>query len=328
MDFLVLFLLYLALVLLSLLLLCIYSARKQSFPSRYFTRVTQTISHIIPAQVQGAVHRVLHGLFYSRLFVALHLALEVLVFGEFTWEVFGYCKELEFSTPSLLLPYLLLIVNMGFFILCSRTDPGAITKSNQAQFLHAYPYDGVMFETGAECITCKVKKPARSKHCGVCNGCVHRFDHHCIWVNNCVGAFNIKYFLAYVLTLTSMAASIAGLTAAFLIQVVLLSNLMQGHYTDVHGEEHPVDASFLIQHLFLTFPRIVFMLGFVVLLSIILASYFCFILYLVMTNQTSNEWFKSSRFKHRSYRNIYSRGVWSNMVEIARPLTSPTKKRR
>uniref|UniRef100_A0A803TRR3 Palmitoyltransferase n=1 Tax=Anolis carolinensis TaxID=28377 RepID=A0A803TRR3_ANOCA len=303
----------------------LFSTSSSSLSSSF---LMQAISHIIPVQVQGAVQRVFNGLFHSRLFMALHLVLEALVFAEFTWEVFGYCKKLEFGTPSLLLPYLLLIVNMVFFILCSRSDPGAITKSNQALFLHSYPYDGVMFETGAECITCKVKKPARSKHCGVCNRCMHRFDHHCIWVNNCIGAFNIKYFLAYLLTLISMAASIAGLTAAFLVQVALLSNLMQGHYADVHGEEHPVDVFFLIQHLFLTFPRIVFMLGSVVFLLIILASYFCFILYLVMTNQTSNEWFKSSRFKHRSYSNIYSRGVWSNMAEIIRPLTSPTRKRK
>ncbi|KAH0631730.1 hypothetical protein JD844_019482, partial [Phrynosoma platyrhinos] len=278
------------------------------------------------------------------LFMVLHLILEALVYGEYTWEVFGYCKELEFGIPLLLLPYLLLTVNAVVFILCSKTDPGTVTKSNQSLFLSAYPYDGVMFEKGVECLTCKGLFLENQNvttilwlHSGVCNGCVHRFDHHCVWVNNCIGAFNARYFLVYLLTLTAMAASIAVLTAAFFIQVVNLSNLMLGYYTDEHGQEHPVDAFFLIQHLFLTFPRIVFMLGFVVVLSVILAAYFCFALYLVLTNQTSNEWFKSARHKcscsqpcneHPNYRNIYSRGVWNNITEIAKPLMSPAKKRR
>lgn len=76
------------------------------------------------------------------------------------------------------------------------------------------------------------------------------------------------------------------------------------------------------------------MLGFVLVLSLILASYFCFTCYLVFTNQTSNEWFKSRRgactpqgHKHDGYKNIYSRGVWGNLGEIVKPLASPTKKR-
>nr|XP_020660437.1 probable palmitoyltransferase ZDHHC4 isoform X1 [Pogona vitticeps] len=353
MDFLVLFLLYVLLVLLSIFLVCVCSGRKQSLPSRAFTCVSRVISRIIPSQIQGVAHSLLHKFFHTRncTFVVLHLILEALVYGEYTWEVFGYCRELEFSGFFLLLPYFLLLVNVGFFILCSKTDPAGgfmdypplpqthrtITQHNQAVFVHAYPYDGMMFEKGVECATCKVRKPARSKHCGVCNCCVHRFDHHCVWVNNCIGAFNTRYFLIYLLTLTSMAASITIITGAFLIQVVILSSLMQGHYTDGEGQEHPVDAFFLIQHLFLTFPRIVFMLGFVLVLSLILASYLCFTSYLVLTNQTSNEWFKSRRGtgpyaqqgnKQNSYKNIYSRGVWRNLREIVKPLTSPAKKRR
>ncbi|XP_077685492.1 palmitoyltransferase ZDHHC4 [Eretmochelys imbricata] len=342
MDFLALFIIYLLLVLASVVLVCIYSGRKQSFPARGLSCITQVSSFVIPTWLQRATQRVLHRLFHTRscLFVVLHLALQVAVYGEYTWEVFGYCQQLEFSIHYLLLPYLLLAVNMGFFILCSVTNPGTITQSNQESFLKAYGYDGVMFQKSTLCPTCNVEKPARSKHCSVCNNCVHRFDHHCVWVNNCIGAFNIRYFLVYLFTLTAMAANFAIITAAFLTKVVLLSNMMLGSYIDDQGQEHAVEILFLIQHLFLTFPRIVFMLGFVIVLSLVLGAYCCFTLYLVLTNQTSNEWYKSRRYecscckalqphdRHIVYRNVYSQGVWVNLKEIFKPPTSSEKKKK
>lgn len=33
------------------------------------------------------------------------------------------------------------------------------------------------------------------KHCGQCNRCCFEFDHHCKWLNNCVGSGNYKYFI-------------------------------------------------------------------------------------------------------------------------------------
>ncbi|NWI89683.1 ZDHC4 palmitoyltransferase, partial [Pitta sordida] len=341
MDFLTLFLLYLCSVLAVTALLCLCSGRKESFLARNVDRASQVLSLVIPARLQRVTHRALHRLYHTRssLFVVLHMVLQALVFGEYTWEVFGYCWELHFHLLLLLLPYLLLAGNLGCFLLCSRADPGVITKSNHASLVRVYPYDGVMFQRGIVCPTCAWEKPARSKHCSVCRTCVHRFDHHCVWLNNCVGASNCSWFLLYLLALTATAASLAALTAALLLQALLLSNALHGTYLDAQGHEQPVGIAFLVQHLFLTFPRIVFMLGFVVLLTLVLGGYSSFCLYLAFTNQTTNEWCKARSFggshlpsqphpRQLGYTNIYSKGIWRNLKEIFRPPTAPERKKK
>ncbi|XP_068764271.1 palmitoyltransferase ZDHHC4 isoform X3 [Struthio camelus] len=295
MDFLTLFLMYLCFVLATIVLVCICSGRKQSFLARSVNGAAQVLSFVVPTQLRRMTQKVLHRLFHTRscLFVVLHIALEAAVYGEYTWEVFDYCWELEFSVHLLLLPYLLLAVNIGFFVLCSRADPGIITKSNHASLTKIYAYDAVLFQKGIVCPTCNMEKPARSKHC-----------------------------------------------TAFLIQVVLLSNMMHGSYIDDQGQEHAIEILFLIQHLFLTFPRIVFMLGFVILLTLVLGAYCSFNLYLALTNQTSNEWYKLRRYgcshhlalqpqdRRVIYKNIYSNGIWMNLKEIFKSPTVLERKKK
>lgn len=51
------------------------------------------------------------------------------------------------------------------------------------------------------CVTCKIERPVRSKHCRLCRKCVYRFDHHCPFINNCVGGGNYRAFIFWLLGL-------------------------------------------------------------------------------------------------------------------------------
>ena len=50
------------------------------------------------------------------------------------------------------------------------------------------------------CKYCRTTRLLRAKHCHQCGCCVARFDHHCYWIYNCVGAKNhCRFFILLIL---------------------------------------------------------------------------------------------------------------------------------
>ena len=49
------------------------------------------------------------------------------------------------------------------------------------------------------CPECVVQRKPRSIHCQVCGKCVEKFDHHCPWINSCIGARNLSLFFLFIL---------------------------------------------------------------------------------------------------------------------------------
>ncbi|CAD8120211.1 unnamed protein product [Paramecium sonneborni] len=117
--------------------------------------------------------------------------------------IIAYILTFSYQEPihELLLIILTIIVTIIIFsclkaAIIDPTDP--IVKQEQL-----YKQQGKEFKTDIKsfCLVCQGHVQEKTKHCWSCNKCVSLFDHHCIWLNNCVGDQNYSYFFILVISL-------------------------------------------------------------------------------------------------------------------------------
>jgi len=143
------------------------------------------------------------------------------------------------------------------------------------------------------CKICKKFKPPRSHHCHICKICVLRMDHHCPWLSNCVGFYNHKYFVLFLLYLW------IGCIYVALMSFIPFRESMFNLKSPWIGIS----------------SRGIFMLSFVLTLTVSFAVGFllCWHLYLIVSGQTTIE-FYFNRYRIRQSR--LKGEVWSNEYDL------------
>jgi palmitoyltransferase len=108
------------------------------------------------------------------------------------------------------------ILSFTFFFLSWLKDPGYLKKDSKIDFNTVLE----KFDPNTLCPECEVIRTERSRHCNICNRCVERFDHHCPWINNCVGVRNHAFFFLYIAFTISYIGTALFLNGSVLFYVI------------------------------------------------------------------------------------------------------------
>lgn len=118
------------------------------------------------------------------------------------------------------LSFVCLLITGCLATLTDPTDP--VVRQERRALAQNQPFDGRPY--GQKCTICKTHVMEMSKHCGQCDRCVDGFDHHCKWLNNCIGARNYRYFVLLISCLQAVA-SVQVAFAAFILQEISHSDM-------------------------------------------------------------------------------------------------------
>ncbi|OLL26897.1 Palmitoyltransferase swf1 [Neolecta irregularis DAH-3] len=205
--------------------------------------------------------------------------------GAFVFELRWHLPSPKIGIMEYLMILIVILLPYITLYYASTTDPGFITKENHRNALRIYPFDCIIFHPRNTCRTCKFEKPARSKHCSLCKTCVAKMDHHCAWINNCVGMNNTRYFLVFI------GANLLYLLYGFWIVSRLITGIVEATSSSRVDVDIPPDVGQYQLWWDFAFYRetlgaLLILTG---LLQLVVVGFLIFQLYLIYSGTTTNE---------------------------------------
>lgn len=203
------------------------------------------------------------------------------------------------------------------FICACIVPPGVIDKTNLKNHLAIFAYDNALYRP-SDCSSCKLQKPARSKHCSICKVCVSKHDHHCIWINQCVGYANYKYFLAFILSHSLICFYAGQVGIMIMLHIINKEKLLTATFTDMQGREFKSSWTVIFQYLLQRYPAFVFIIILCLMMGLVLGGFFVYHFLMAGKNITSNERIKVMKLEEKGVEreNIYNLGFWKNINEV------------
>ncbi len=226
----------------------------------------------------------------------LYVAIIVGAYGAFAVHGFPHLPNPYFGDHNKPLSFGVLMVCLGTFTAASFSNPGVVTRANAPGYARLFQPDYTLYSPGRACGTCKTEKPARSKHCAVCDRCVARFDHHCIWLNNCVGERNYRWFVGFLASNTViMGYGIWAAGAIIAHELYGPRQLVRATFTNrMTGERHTATWGVLFQFFMSTHLEVCMILLLCLVMGTVVAAFTVYHGWLAATNVTTNETFKYS----------------------------------
>ncbi|KAH8402981.1 hypothetical protein KR222_002249, partial [Zaprionus bogoriensis] len=192
-------------------------------PSRPF-RLSQLISHQNNiADVQHRRGRRLHGLQLPLHPLQLFGWLVLLLFGLASYWLLIPAFHAPLQGPLYGLISGLYVVHIVAHLSALLTDPAdkelrRVHRNDRIVPEFDRSKHGHVIENG-RCHLCNIRTSTpRTKHCSVCNKCVGKFDHHCKWLNHCIGSRN---YVAFLMCVVSAVLASLVIVAAVIGQMVL-----------------------------------------------------------------------------------------------------------
>ncbi|KAF5304013.1 hypothetical protein FQA39_LY01798 [Lamprigera yunnana] len=169
--------------------------------------------------------------------------------------------------------------------LLRTVTPSQVPELDRTKYVH-------VIEHGL-CHLCGISiSGQRTKHCSACNKCVASFDHHCKWLNHCVGGRNYVPFLMCVSTAVAAAVFVALLAIVELI----LHNIDPTWISRTPFNESLSDTSSLPLSNDAAFLTVVAALGILAAITAGLLLHLCFFhMYISFLGLTTYEYIRQQR---------------------------------